>query len=63
MKGLIYFDAAFYGNWLCANCGHSIQHYEAWVYKEDSQTLPFCSVECRDNFLQLNQMKDIGCEK
>ena len=65
MKGLLYYDNCFYGNHTCKICGAEIKDYKAWVYKEGNMKLPFCgdSADCRDEFLELNKLQDVGGEE
>ena len=66
MRGLMYYDAHIKGdNHFCSICGHHIENFEAWVYKEGDILLLFCgdTADCRDEFLELNKLQYVGEEE
>lgn len=66
MKGLMYYDATLESRpWHCNICGREHDDFEAWVYKEGDTILLFCgdTVDCRDEFLELNELQDAGEEE
>lgn len=59
MKGLLYFDATLPIAVWCNICGNKCKDGMAGVYKEGDTRLFFCDgADCRDEFLELNQMRD-----
>ena len=66
MKGLMFYDAHLVGdNHYCNICGRHIEGFKAWVYREGNILLMFCgdTADCRDEFLELNRLQDVGEEE
>lgn len=69
MKGLMFYDAHlndFNGQkYYCNICGCQITDLKAWVYREGDIILLFCgdTADCRDEFLELNKLQDVGEQK
>jgi ribosomal protein L24E len=61
MKGLLFYNRYLDKDLIyhCNNCGNKIIPEEgAWIYKEPDCLLFFCNADCRDEFLELNNMQD-----
>lgn len=66
MRGLMFYDAHLKGQHRhCSICGHQITEFKAWVYEEGDIILFFCgdTADCRDEFLELNKLQDVGEEE
>lgn len=66
MKGLMFYDGHLKGQHYCCNiCGSQITNFKAWIYREGDITLFFCgdTQRCRDEFLELNSLQDVGEEE
>lgn len=62
MKGLMFYDAHLkYLHHHCNICGREITELKAWIYREGDIILFFCgdTHRCRDEFLELNSLRDV----